>query len=121
MLVISAEQLKTLAATTDELFLEDAAARLAVHWPKRVERLGHEALLVRLRAVHRLALANGIKERPDLLRLANMAMAVDDDLDGEGFAWVREALADRRLRPADRLDVLDGEVRDWLLDRRTPQ
>jgi|GEM_PF-6257005 len=117
MLVINAEQLGRLAEATDEVFLKDAAVRIAEYWPKRAERLGPQALMTRLRAVRGVALGHGIKERPDLLRLANMAMALEDDLSGAALAWVHPLLADTRLRPGDRLDVLDDKVREWLLER----
>lgn len=120
MLNITAGQMRLLGEATDELFLQEVAARVGEHWPRRVERLGPQVLLARLRAVHRVALGCAIKERPDLLRLANMAMALDDDFTGKDFAWVHATLGDTRLRPGDRLDVLDEQVRDWLLERRMP-
>lgn len=119
MLVISSEQLRQLGQSADALFLRQAAVRVAEHWPRRVERLGPAALETRLRAVYTLAQDCGVRDRPDMLRLANVAMALDDDLCAESpNTWVRETLGDARLRPGDRLDVLDAQVRDWLLEKR---
>ena len=48
-----------------------------------------------------------------------MGMALDDDLAADSpLIWVQEALQNPRLRPSDRLDVLDRQVREWLLDER---
>lgn len=119
MLVISSEQLRQLGQSADELFLRQAAVRVAEHWPRRVERLGPLALEVRLRAVYVLAQDCGVRDRPDMLRLANVAMALDDNLGTDSpNTWVHETLNDTRLRPSDRLDVLDAQVRDWLLEKR---
>ncbi|MDG9882349.1 hypothetical protein CSV86_007565 [Pseudomonas putida CSV86] len=118
MLLINNLQMQQLAQATDEVFLKAVAACVSRHWPQRCERLGPQALLTRLRSVGQVALGYGIKERPDVLRLANMAMALDHDLSRADLDWVHLRLGDTRLRPADRLDLLDGDVREWLLERR---
>ena len=119
MLVITDKQLQQLAEAGDAAFLSEAAALLTRHWPRRVERMGPAALEARLRLVYQRALDLGIRERSVLLRLANMGMALDDDLAADSpLIWVQEALQNPRLRPSDRLDVLDRQVREWLLDER---
>lgn len=119
MLVVNPEQVRQLGQAADALFLSQVAVQVAAYWPRRVERLGPEALMDRLRSVYAVALDVGVQERPDVLRLANVAMALEDGLGVDTpHGWVREVLGQTGLRPSDRLDVLDAEVREWLLERR---
>ena len=121
MLTIRKEQMRHLGAAADDAHLRQAAEMVAAHWPNRAEQMGRDALVDRLRAVQRVSEDCGLRERADLLRLANVAMALDDELTDESrLPWAHDILNNERLRPADRLDVLDARVRAWLQDRSTP-
>lgn len=115
MILFRPDQLAAYEDAATERFVERCVADVRRHWPHSAAALGGERLGKRVRAAIALAARFSISGTAELLRLVNVAMALDDDFDPTPREpWVEPYLADERLRPADRIERLSAHVRGHL-------
>jgi hypothetical protein len=121
VLQLRPDQVAACGDAATERFVQRCVSDVQTHWPHSAAVLGPERLVRRVHATIVLAARFSISGTAELLRLVNVAMALDDDFDpSPRHRWVEPYLADERLRHADRIERLSAHVRGHLRGEEGP-
>lgn len=120
MFVIRESQLDAIRAAQGERFIDDAARRLGESWPQRIALLGPAGFRTVVEQVIADALALGFTEDADVLRYANIAIALGRDFaTNPSYPWAKKILSSA-LPLMTRISLLNDETYRELASR-TPQ